>query len=194
MDRVGDMSRWAANMVRRRARRTTILRRENAGAYTSTVLSAPLAASATAAIIKAAGGSRLSGTVVAGSKFTIAGVTGTYTLSADVTAPPPPAAGVVTITFTPAIPVGQSAAIGAVLTFTQKYGEVTYPVLSRQASVDDVKAIENGESVKVLPFEKGKAAPRVGDRLDGVPVVRVETIDADDGVAYYRCHIVEATP
>lgn len=84
-----------------------------------------------------------------------------------------------TLTFTPAIPVGQSAAIGAVVTFTQTYSDTTYPALRRDVVSDDEDATMTGQQVRVLPYSKNKPAPRQGDLLDSRQIQSVESVAGD---------------
>lgn len=176
----------ASRLIERRARTSFMLRRQNS-LIASPVLNANLSSGAAALQLKAATG-KLTGRVVKGALFTIAGVAGSYEVLADSDAS---AAGVVALTFTPVAASGAST--GAAVTFTQKYAEVSYPYLNRQASDEDTKAIDEGQTVKLLPYDASKPAPEQGDLLNGDPIKRVQTIDADDQIAYYRCWVTEGT-
>lgn len=179
-------SRLIEQRARRSGRQAPTLRRQNS-LVVAPVLNANLSAGASSLQLKASSG-RLTGRVVKGSRFTITGVTGTYEVLADATTS---AAGVLTVIFTPIAASG--AAVGAAVTFTQKYHETTYPYLNREASDEDVKAIDEGQTIKLIPYDASKPAPEQGDLFDGDPIDRVRTIDADDGIAYYRCWVKEGT-
>jgi len=178
----------ASALIERRAQgRTLTLRRPN-NLNVSPVLANALSAGQTALVLK--GATKLTGRVVKNSRFTVAGVTGTYTVLADALTP---TTGLLSLTFTPAIPTAQSAGVGAAVTFTQNYEESSYPFLRRDTLAEDEKTIEGGTQARLLPFITGKPAPTQLDRLDGVPILRVKTVDTDDGVGYYRC-IIGDTP
>lgn len=176
----------AANLIRRRAgNKRAILRRQNAEVPKTIKLSAPLLAGASSLTAVTTGTQALAGKVVEGATFTVVGITGTFTVLADAK----PVAGVVTITFDPPIPVGQSAATNALLTFTRQYKEYSYPVLNRQVSAEDSARIDAGFQMRALPFEPLLHAPDNGDFLDGILIKEVRTVDADDSIAYYKCFV-----
>lgn len=182
---IGQRASW---LIERRARSTAVLRRQNSLVVTP-VLNANLSAGASSLQLKSADSARpLRGRVVKGALFTVAGVAGIYEVLADAENT---AAGVVALTFTPVAAAGAST--GAAVTFTQKYSEVSYPYLNRQASDEDQKAIDEGQTIKILPYAASKPAPEQGDLLDGDPIKRVQTIDGDDQIAYYRCWVTEGT-
>lgn len=183
------LAEWASEVIQSRARGTITLRRPN-NLSPSPVLALAVSAGQSSLTLKAAGSGRLTGRVVKGSQFTITGVTGTYTVLVDAETP---TTGLLPVTLSPSIPVGQSAAIGATVTFSQPYAESSYPFLRRDSLSEDEKAIEGGSQARLLPFISTKPAPKQNDRLDGAPILKVKTIDADDGVAYYRC-IIGDTP
>lgn len=83
------------------------------------------------------------------------------------------------LTFTPAIPVGQSAAIGAAVTFTQTYSDTTYRALRRDITSEDDDATLTGQQVRVLPYERSKPTPRQGDLLDSRQIQSVESVAGD---------------
>jgi hypothetical protein len=178
----------AADLLRSRARHMATLRRQNT-LLASTVLASGVAAGASTVTLKAPAG-RLTGRAVAGALFSIAGIPGTCTVSEDAQTP---ASGVLEIAFTPALPPGASASTGAVVTFSQAYAEHTYPVVNREASVEDRKATEEGLTVQLLPYTEGRPVPEQGDLLDGVSIKRVGTVDADEGIAFFRCFVAEGT-
>lgn len=176
----------ASRLIEQRARGSATLRRQNS-LIASPVLNSNLSNGASSLQLKAASG-RLTGRVVKGALFTIAGVAGSYEVLIDSEAS---ASGVLALTFTPVAASG--ASVGAAVTFTQKYSEVSYPYLNRQASDEDQKAIDEGQTIKLLPYDASKPAPEQGDLLNGDPIKRVQTIDADDAIAYYRCWVTEGT-
>jgi hypothetical protein len=169
---------------------TVTLRRQNT-LLDAVVLDAPIGEGDTSASIKKAS-SRLTGAVVAGSIFEIADISGTYTVTEDAQVPP---TGVLDLSFSPAIPAGESALAGAAVTWTQNYAEVTYPAVVRQASDEDRKTVSEGRSVLLLPYDKDKPAPRPNDQINGEPIIAdgVKTVDADDGIAFFRCYIGKAS-
>jgi len=176
----------AANLTRQRAgSRRAILRRKNTILPGTLKLSAPVVSGALSLTAIASTGT-LAGKVVTGSVFAIAGISGTYTATADSQA----SAGVITIAFTPAIPVGQSASTNAAVTFSQPHKEYSYPVLNRQVSAEDAARVDAGLQVRLLPFTPGLVAPDNGDLLDGIAIKEVRTVDTDrDGIAYYHCFV-----
>lgn len=183
-------SRATALIERRAQGRTLTLRRRNT-LNTSPVLAASLSAGGTALTLKHSNSSlRLTGRVVKGAVFSISGVTGTYTVLIDSEAP---VSGILPIVFTPAIPALQSAAIGAAVTFSQSYADSTYPYLRRASLEEDEKMIEGGSQARILPYSPTRPAPRQNDELDGTAIKAVKVVDADDGIAYYRC-IIGDTP
>lgn len=183
-------SRATALIERRAQGRTLTLRRRNS-ITASMVLAAPISTGNTALTLKHQNsGLRLTGRVVKGSTFSISGVTGTYTVLIDSEAP---VSGILSLVFTPEIPTGQSASTGAAVTFSQSYSEVTYPYLRRASLEEDEKMIEGGSQARILPYSSTKPAPRQNDELDGTAIKAVKVVDADDGVAYYRC-IIGDTP
>lgn len=182
---MSNLGQRASRLIERRARLSATLRRQNS-LVVAPVLNANLSAGASSLQLK--GASKLTGRVVKGSRFTIAGVTGTYEILADASTS---TAGVLTVTFTPVAAGG--ASVGAAVTFTQKHYDTTYPYLNREASDEDVKAIDEGQTIKLLPYDASKPAPEQGDLFDGDLIDRVRTIDADDGIAYYRCWVKEGT-
>lgn len=181
----------ASSLIERRAQgRTLTLRRRNSLTATP-VLSAPISAGNTALTLKHQNANlRLTGRVVKGAVFSISGISGTYTVLIDSEAP---VSGILSLVFTPEIPVGQSANTGAAVTFSQSYSEVPYPYLRRASLEEDEKMIEGGTQARLLPYSSSKPAPRQNDELDGTAIKAVKVIDADDGVAYYRC-IIGDTP
>lgn len=181
------LSALAIDLIERRAEgRTLTLRRRNS-ITASPVLSAPLSAGNTALTLKHANAqSRLTGRVVKGAVFSITGISGTYTVLIDTEAS---VSGIISVVFTPEIPTGQSALTGAAVTFSQSYSDVTYPYLRRASLEEDEKMIEGGTQARILPYSATKPAPRQNDELDGTAIKSVKVIDADDGIAYYRCII-----
>lgn len=181
---------WAAEVIQQQAGgRTLILRRPNNLKPDTRTLSSAISAGNTALILKST--SRLTGRVVKGSQFTITGIPGTYTVLVDTEAP---TSGLVPVTFTPAIPVGQSAPIGATVTFTANYAEISYPYLSRSVMTEDEKLIEGGTQVRLLPYVVSKPAPQQQDQINGTPILKVQVISGDgDHPAYYRC-VIGDTP
>lgn len=185
------ISACAISLIERRAQgRTLTLRRRNS-LTASPVLSAPLSAGNSALTLKHQNASlRLTGRVVKGSTFSVSGVAGTYAVLIDTEAP---LSGIISLVFTPAIPAGQSAATGAAVTFSQSYSDISYPYLRRASLEEDEKMIEGGSQARILPYSSTKPAPRQNDELDGTAIKAVKVVDADDGVAYYRC-IIGDTP
>jgi hypothetical protein len=177
-----------ANLIRTRSRQTATLRRQN-NLLKAPVLASSVSAGQTTASIKAASGA-LTGRVVLGSRFGITGITGTYTVAEDAKAS---ASGVLAIAFTPAIPAGQSALTGAAVAFTQAYSDYAYSALNRSASVEDKEATEKGVAVRLLPYTTGHPAPEQNDLLDGMSIERVGTVDADDGIAFFRCFVADGS-
>jgi len=182
----GRRGRWAAGVIRKRAGgKVTVLRRANNISTQNLVLSSNVLSSATTLSIKSASGPRLTGHAIKGSVFTIAGIPGMYMLASD--SIEAQVSGTLPITFVPALALG--AATGAAVTFTRSYTDTPYPILTRQVSDVDQKAVDGGQLVRLLPFDPTKPAPRLNDTLDGVPIIRVQPISGDDTDAYYRCHI-----
>ncbi len=110
------------------------------------------------------------GTVVQGTILEIAGVSGAYTVQETSQA----ANGRITLSLDH--PLEGAASDGAAVTFSQAYGEWSYPAMdgSGQAEVD--KEIVAGRRIRVLACQDGKPAPREhDDELDGQPVTGVHT-------------------
>jgi hypothetical protein len=183
----------AADLIRSRSTRTvTTLRRANTilpGRSPQTLkLSAALSAGATSlSAVSPSTSQVLDGKVVKGAVFTIAGVTGSYTVAADAQVPVG-AASTLTLFFTPPIPIGQSAAIGTVLTFTTPHKDYTYPIPRRGGQAEDSKGFASGRRMRTLPFDPSKPAPEVGNFLDGILITQVDTSDVDGEVAFYRVY------
>lgn len=176
----------AASLIRQKAgSRRAVLRRQNTIIPGTLKLSAALSAGATSLVGVASGTGTLSGKVMSGAVFAVVGVTGTYTVTSDVQA----ATGSITLTFTPAIPVDQSAPINTIVTFTQPYKDHSYLVLNRQVSAEDAERMDAGLQVRLLPFTTGLPAPDNGNLLDGIVIKEVQTVDGDGSIAYFRCFV-----
>lgn len=176
------MGSWAAGVIKDRASRTGTLRRMNDLEPQAVVLAGGVVTGATTISIKAAGSNRLSGRAVAGSRLDIAGVSGTYIVRDDTDTAP---TGTLTVAVTPALT--GSASTGAVVTFTQPYADTEYPFLIRKVSDQDQKAVEAGRQTVLLPWDRNLPMPRPNDQFEGIPIILMQLVDADDGPAYYRC-------
>lgn len=111
------------------------------------------------------------GWIVQGSVLSIAGVSGSYTVQATVQA----ANGSINLTVAP--PLTGSAADGALVTFSQAFGEWTYPVMDGSGEAEVDKEIVAGRQVRVLAYQAGKPAPREhDDELDGLPITGVDIV------------------
>jgi len=187
---MGDLSNWAAGVIRKRAKgHTTTLRRSNTLRPSTIKISVDALAGATGLSLVASSG-KLIGSVVSGAQFTISGILSTtFTILEDADTLN---SGTLVVGISPALPVHVPAATP--ITFTQTYADVIYPVLIRKISDEDEKEGRNGQSIRLLPFQDSKPAPRVNDRLNGIPIIRVDEISGDgDHLAYYRCEIDEGT-
>ncbi len=119
-------------------RRANTLKDENAGTVVSTLAVDGTTAAGQASINLDA--TRVTGTLVQGATFTIAGNATTYTVAADVTASSNALAGV---TFTPVL--AAEAADDAAVTITQAYGDTDYPASRAQFRQSDV----DGENIRL---------------------------------------------
>jgi hypothetical protein len=178
------MESWASGVVKQRARGKISLRRSNNLAPTNPPPLAEAAAQdSTRVLLKSATNLKLTGRVVKGSTFQLAGITGTYTVLIDAEA----VNGRVEVFFSPALP--QLAALGTIATFTQTYIDIEYPVVRRSITTVDKQIVESGDRVYILPYISTKPEPEQIDQLDGIPILRVQLVHGDDGPAYYRCHL-----
>jgi hypothetical protein len=181
------LSGLAADLIRSRSRGSLTLRRVNTilpnDRTPKLKLAANLSAGASTLSAKSPNTSTLEGRVVQGAKLTIAGVTGTYTVTADAQSV---AAGTIAISFSPV--AAGPAAVDALITITQSYGDVSYPIITRNRSDQDMESVEGGRQVRFLPYDPTKPAPDINDRLDGITITEVETVDGDDGIAFYLVH------
>jgi hypothetical protein len=121
-----------------------------------------------------------SGDLSHGSVFGIQGLAGAYTLAAMASA----ANGHVAVTFTP--PLAGDVVDGAVVTFSQAYGEFTYPRMNGKQEQDTDRGVRDSALVRVLAYQAGKPAPVESDLLDSLPITKVEPVDAGGGVSRYR--------
>jgi hypothetical protein len=146
------------------------------------------AVSGGATSLVAAGGNE-KGDVVTGSKFSVAGVSGVYTVADASTA----VAGRLTLNFTPAL--AGPAADGAALTWTQTYGETSYPIMSGHREDFSKDEIERGVETFALPWLAAKPAPRDkgNDLLGGKKITKVQPLDAGGGVSGYRVTVAVAS-
>jgi len=174
------MGSWAAGVIKARASRVGTLRRMNDD-LSLAVLATGVLAGATVFTVRAITG-RMSGRVVGGSQLRIVGVSGVYTVQADSDTQPN---GVLAVTIQPGL-LGPANS-GATVTFSQPYADTPYQFLIRKVGVEDQKAVEMGQEYVILPWDQNKPMPKMNDRFNGIPIVRVQFVDADDGPAYYRC-------
>lgn len=178
----------AAALIIQQSRHAVTLRRPNS--ISSAVLSAGALSGAATVSLKSASAQKFSPNrrgVVKGSVFSIAGVAGSYAVLADVEIP---ASGVLPISIFPVL--AGPASLGVAVTFSQGFKDWTYPVINRKATAEDKEAVEGGRQVRILPFIADKPAPEQNDRIDGFPILEVDTVEAEDQVAYYRCFIGSA--
>lgn len=177
---------WAAGVIRKQAKDTTVLRRANR-LNLPAVLAANTSAGATTLTFKSATSSLLTGAVVSGAQFTLA--SHTYTVAAD---SGQASGGVLTVAITPALVA--DAALGAPIVWTLTYTDTTYQQLVRSVQDLDIKTVSDGHQVRIVPFDPAKPAPRVNDLLGGVAIFQVDPISGDDGVSSFMCHIETGAP
>jgi hypothetical protein len=150
---------------------TAVLRKQNDIPPTVPMQVAGTAAAGTTQLTADAQIKTKLGRAVKGSKFTIAGVTGSFTLSEACES----ALATIVLKFTPALPTG-GAANDALITWTQTYADWTfYQMRPAQTETTD-KAVEKGTRVFQLAYKSGNEAPEVGDTLAGLPVIEVKPI------------------
>lgn len=156
----------------------------------SLTLAAAASAGATSISVTTSGGLKSnSGRAVAGATFTLASVAGTYTVAADATATGNP----LTITFTPALPVG-GAANGAALTWVAPYAEHTYQAMNGAAQrTTDEKMVAAGERVRWLLYSSTVPAPAPGDDLGGLAIKSVDPIGSGSTATRYKCIVGAAS-
>jgi hypothetical protein len=111
------------------------------------------------------------GEVVRGAVFSLAGISGAYTVAEGAKA----ASGRLTLAFDP--PLAGNAADAAAVTFSQPYGEYRYPVMDGTGTAEVDKEITAGRRVRVLAYVQGNPDPRDhDDELDGLPVTGVHAV------------------
>lgn len=145
---------------------TSTLRRKNTLLVNLTLAAGAL--SGALSVTAAAAG--LAGRVAAGAKFQIAGVAGTYTVAADAAV----SGGQIVLTLT--VGLAGAAALGAALTWTQKYAEHSYLRAKGRTTEEDKGLVDSGTRVVHLAYDATKPAPKEGDELDGLPILQAETI------------------
>jgi hypothetical protein len=135
-----------------------------------------------ASSLTAAGG-HASGAIRQGAVFEVAGVAGSYAVLADAAA----VNGRVALTFAP--PLAISASDGAAVTFSQPYGEHIYLRMNGKQDELTEEEVQKGTKIRVLEYRPDAPEPEVGDLLDGLPITKVEPVDAGGGVSRYRCTV-----
>lgn len=159
---------------------TKTLRKVNTALVGFSVMGA-VAGGATQLIADIAAGAQI-GKIVKGSTFTVAGVSGTYTVAVQVES----TTNAITITYTPAL--AGPAADNAAITWTQRYADWTYPcMLGKQEEIISEDSVRTGKRVYVAAWVSGNEPPEVGDLFAGLPVVGpVEPVGPDGNVSRYR--------
>lgn len=171
-----------ARIIRQHGRGATSTLRQKSTILTALYLYGAVAADATSLVA----GSGLDGEIAQGAVFQVAGVSGSHTVAARSVA----AGGRVSLTFAPGL--ASSAADGALLTFSQPFGEFVYPRMNGTQAADVENDIQVGISIRVLAYRPDAPAPREGDTLDGLPITKVQAIDAGGGVSRYRLTVGSA--
>lgn len=85
-----------------------------------------------------------------------------------------------TLSFSPAIPAGQSASTGASVTFTLSSVDTSYLAIRRDTTFEDKDATLKGRQVRLLPYISSKPAPQQEDKIDGVSIQQVQAVSGDD--------------
>lgn len=148
-----------------------VLRKKN----TATQPAALYGSAASGATSLTIAGGSLSGRIVAGALFGVAGVTGTY---AAVSAVEVAANHRATFSILPAL--AGPAADGSAVTWTRPYMEYRYPAMNGATESTEKEEIPVGTRIRVLQYMPGFPAPEATDLLDGMPIATASAVGSGE--------------